>query len=146
MLCYGAVLGSEKSPVEELGIIFEKLVEISSKRSYLSVAAIKFLVDYLPQIDENDKFPQIPNKGDLQVHFQRKKLLTEDLGKEIAEILMVSWTQCCNFTIFLPLRFFVKSILVSFRFYVKSTFRASKCVKMAAFALLECLKLISCKI
>ena len=120
MLCYGAVLRSEKASVEELGTIFEKLVEISSKRSYLSVAAIKFLVDYLPKIDENDfaekiwpliqdkcrwrgseakienmwllleiheKFPAIPNKGDLQVHFQRKKLLTEDLGKEIAEIL-----------------------------------------------------------
>ena len=32
---------------------------------------------------KTEKFPQIPNKGDLQVHFQRKKLLTEDLGKEM---------------------------------------------------------------
>ena len=111
MLCYGAVLRSEKASVEELGTIFEKLVEISSKRSYLSVAAIKFLVEKIwPLIQDkciwrgseakienmwllleiHEKFPVIPNKGDLQVHFQRKKLLTEDLGKEIAEILMVS--------------------------------------------------------
>ena len=122
MLCYGAILRSLRASSSETGNIFERLIEISSKRSYLSVAAIKFLVDHLQNISAvdfandiwpliqdkcrwkgqeakiesiwllleiHDKFPEVPNKGDLQVHFQRKKFLTDDLGREIADVLMV---------------------------------------------------------
>ena len=123
MLCYGAILRSKRATSSDLGNIFERLIELSAKRSYLSVAAIKFLVDYLdnitsdefaekiwPVIEEkcrwkgqdtkieswwllleiHDKFPNIPRPSDMQVHFQRKKLLSIELAKELADVLMVS--------------------------------------------------------
>ena len=123
MLCYGAILRSKRATSSDLGNIFERLIELSAKRSYLSVAAIKFLVDYLdnitsdefaekiwPVIEEkcrwkgqdtkieswwllleiHDKFPNIPRPSDMQVHFQRKKLLSIELAKELAHVLMVS--------------------------------------------------------
>ena len=123
MLCYGAILRSKRATSADLGNIFERLIELSAKRSYLSVAAIKFLVDYLdnitsdefaekiwPVIEEkcrwkgqdtkieswwllleiHDKFPNIPRPSDMQVHFQRKKLLSIELAKELAHVLMVS--------------------------------------------------------
>ena len=123
MLCYGAILRSKRATSADLGNIFERLIELSAKRSYLSVAAIKFLVDYLdnitsddfaekiwPVVEEkcrwkgqdtkieswwllleiHDKFPNIPRPSDMQVHFQRKKLLSIELAKELAHVLMVS--------------------------------------------------------
>lgn len=53
-LCLGAILRSGRAKVEELGDICKKLVEISTKKSYLSVAAIKFIVDYFPHISKQD--------------------------------------------------------------------------------------------
>ena len=122
MLCYGAILRSKRATLSDLGIIFEKLIVLSGKRSYLSVAAIKFLVDHLENITSDDfaekiwpviedkcrwkgqdskieswwllleihdKFPNIPRPSDMQVHFQRKKLLSIELAKELAHVLMV---------------------------------------------------------
>ena len=65
MLGYGALLRSQKVSIEEVGIIFQNLIEISAKRSYFGVAAIKFIVDYLPNLSSEDMtsiWPQISEK------------------------------------------------------------------------------------
>ena len=123
MLCLGAVLRCEKATPEELGVVYQTMLEISTKRSYLAVAAIQFLVDYLPKISPDDfaehvwpkltavnawlgkeakieafwllleistVFSKLPPKAYVQEHFHRKKLLSEKLPGELADILMVS--------------------------------------------------------
>ena len=123
MLCLGAVLRSDQASPEEVGVAGQKLVEISSKRSYLAVASIQLLVDHLAKISNEDflehvwpklsngvvwkgpgakieclwllleinaAFPKIPPKSYLQEHFKRKKLLSEELPQEIADVLMVN--------------------------------------------------------
>ena len=123
MLCLGAVLRSDQASPDEVGVACQKLVEISSKRSYLAVASIQLLVDHLPKVSNEDflehvwpklsngvvwkgpgakieclwllleinaAFPKIPPKSYLQEYFKRKKLLSEELPQEIADVLMVS--------------------------------------------------------
>ena len=120
MLCNGALLRSEKATLEEIGIIFQKLIGVSSKRSYFGVAAIKFIVDYLPKLSAEDFatlwpqiseklqwkgeaakletfwllleiatiFPKMPPKTYVLEHFNRKKLLDEELVDELFNVLM----------------------------------------------------------
>ena len=121
MLSLGALLRSEKVSIEEVGIIFQQLISISSKRSYFGVAAIRFIVDYLPKLSAeeftnaiwpqisqtiqwkgdnaklesfwllleiNSAFPKMPPKDYMLEHFNRKKLLDEDLPEEVFNVLM----------------------------------------------------------
>ena len=122
MLCLGAILKSEQASSEEVAVACQKLLEISTKRSYLAVASIQLIVDHLPKISDvdfaehvwpklssvcnwkgsevkieslwllleiNSAFPKIPPKSYMQEHFKRKKLLSDDLPQEIADVLMV---------------------------------------------------------
>ena len=54
MLTLGAILRSELTQPSEIAVAFETLLDISSKRSYLAVAAIQLIVDHLPKIDSAD--------------------------------------------------------------------------------------------
>ena len=121
MLSFGALLRSEKVSIEEVGIIFQQLISISSKRSYFGVAAVRFIVDYLPKLSAeeftnqiwpqisqtiqwkgdnaklesfwllleiNSAFPKMPPKDYMLEHFNRKKLLDDDLPEEVFNVLM----------------------------------------------------------
>ncbi len=57
MLSYGAILRSERATAEEVSFIYQQMLGISTKKSYLAVASIQFLVDYLPKI-ESETFAQ----------------------------------------------------------------------------------------
>ena len=130
MLCLGAILKSEQASSEEVAVCCQKLLEISTKRSYLAVASIQLIVDHLPKISEEDfaehvwpklcsvcswkgsgvkieslwllleinsAFPKIPSKSYMQENFNRKKLLSDKLPQEIADVLMVSMSLFLHF-------------------------------------------------
>ena len=54
MFCLGAILRSKQASPEEIGIACQKLVEISTKRSYLAVTCIQLIAEQLPKISEED--------------------------------------------------------------------------------------------
>ena len=50
MLSYGAVIRSGKASPDQLGFILEKLLSLSSKRSYLATPAYNFIIEALGQV------------------------------------------------------------------------------------------------
>ena len=50
MLSYGAVVRSGQATVEQLGIVVDKLLLLSSKRSYLSLPAHTFIAEAFNQV------------------------------------------------------------------------------------------------
>jgi len=50
MMSYGAVIRSGQASPEQLGIMVEKLLWLSSKRSYLSIPAHTFIVEAMSQV------------------------------------------------------------------------------------------------
>ena len=48
-------------------------------------------------LELNSAFPSIPSKSFLKEHFKRKKLISEELPGEIAEVLMVRKIHCPHF-------------------------------------------------
>ncbi len=52
ILCYGAIIRSGQADAEQLGTISEKLVSLSSKRSYLATPAHKIIIEGFDQVNK----------------------------------------------------------------------------------------------
>lgn len=53
ILCYGAIIRSGEANAEQLGTISEKLVSLSSKRSYLATPAHKIIIEGFDQVNKS---------------------------------------------------------------------------------------------